>query len=579
MKIFINHRTIALLIIISFIVICFIPTSMTQDVKQNYKGNLKTINGQILFSPIYSKKQYIIDYNGIVNHTWVNKYTPGQAVYMYDNNSILYTTRLVYNAPGGAGGGIQKIMWDGSIAWEFTYYTDEYLSHHDIELLPNGNILMIAWEYKTRDEAIAAGRNPELLDKDILMPDHIIEVEPILPEGGNIVWEWHVWDHLIQDFDPLKDNYGTVEDHPELIDINYGVIISDDWNHINSIDYNEELDQIILSCCSFSEIWVIDHSTTTEEAAEHTGGNSGKGGDLLYRWGNPQAYRTGNEDDQKLFSQHDAQWITQGCPGEGNILVFNNGPGRPGPDYSSVDEIVPPVDEDGNYEFTPGLAYEPDEPVWSYTANNPTDFYAMYISGAERLTSGNTLICDGPAGRFFEVTPEKLTVWEYVNPYPSPLLNDVFKIDYLPSDEPTEDIPDLDCQGSLHWEKVKAGETINGSFQVKNIGDNGSLLNWKIQSFPDWGTWTFNPQSGKNLSPDDEPVNVQVSVIAPNKKNRAYNGVIRVENQEDSEDFDVIPVYLKNSRMIFNKRPFLDCLKNQEILFPLIKLLIRILEL
>ena len=120
------------------------------------------------------------------------------------------------------------------------------------------------------------------------MPDHVIEVEPNGSSGGNIVWEWHVWAHLIQDYDPAKDNYGVVEDHPELIDINFMAISAGkDLNHINAIDYNEEFDQILLTSAGQDEIWVIDHSTTTEESAGHTGGTSGKGGDLLYRWGNP----------------------------------------------------------------------------------------------------------------------------------------------------------------------------------------------------------------------------------------------------------------------------------------------------
>ena len=127
------------------------------------------------------------------------------------------------------------------------------------------------------------------------MPDHVIEVKPTGPSSGDIVWEWYVWDHLIQDYDPSQHNYGDVEEHPELIDINFGSYNAD-WIHTNSIDYNEEFDQILLSSRTFSEIWVIDHSTTTEEAAGHTGGNSGMGGDILYRWGNPHAYRAGRED-------------------------------------------------------------------------------------------------------------------------------------------------------------------------------------------------------------------------------------------------------------------------------------------
>jgi hypothetical protein len=299
---------------------------------------------------------------------------------------------------------------------------------------------MIAWEYKSEDDAISAGRDPSSIPAGQLWPGHIIEVEPTGKIGGEIVWEWHIWDHLVQDYNPSEENYGSVGNHPELIDINYDAsqIDTPDWNHINSIDYNEEFDQIILSSAYFHEIWIIDHSTTTEEAAGHTGGDSGKGGDLLYRWGNPEAYRAGTTDDNVFYMQHDAHWIKPGLPGEGHILVFNNGLGRPGVDYSSIDEIIPPVDAQGEYYLEPGSAYEPEQPIWVYTSENPLDFYSMRISGSQRLPNGNTLICNGVNGIFFEVTPEKEIVWQYFNPYPTPIpgLNRVFKIHRYAPDYP-----------------------------------------------------------------------------------------------------------------------------------------------
>ena len=272
----------------------------------------------------------------------------------------------------------------------------------------------------------------------------IIEVEPTYPKGGNIVWQWSIWDHLIQDFDVTKDNYGIVANHPELIDINSkgrsirgvgGTLFfmrKTDFSHFNSIDYNEELDQILLSSRYLNEIYIIDHSTTTEEAAGHTGGNSGKGGDILYRWGNPLNYHAGNASDQKLFVQHDAQWVKPGYPGEGQITIFNNGLGRPEGDYSSIEEIIPPVDENGNYYLEPGSAYGPEEPIWNYTAKNPSDFYSGTMSGAQRMPDGNTLICSGGELKFFIVTPEKEIVWEYINRFPIPnsFFSFVFKTQY-----------------------------------------------------------------------------------------------------------------------------------------------------
>jgi hypothetical protein len=377
--------------------------------------------GYTLFAPKHYTMTYLIDNDGQIVNSWESDYEPGQSVYLLENGHLLHTSlwgaeRNPTFSGGGEGGRVEEYDWDGNLIWEFDYSSDKYMSHHDIEPLPNGNILLIAFEYKTVEEAIAAGRNPNLLSDGALWPDSVIEIEPTLPVGGNIVWEWHVWDHLVQDYDSSKANYGIVGDHPELIDVNFWAEAGQahaNWNHVNSIDYNAELDQIMISVRGFSEIWIIDHSTTTTEAAGHTGGRSNKGGELLYRWGNPMAYRAGDSSDQKLFDQHDSQWIETGLPGEGNILIFNNGNQR---GYSSADEIAPPVDNDGNYTLETGAAYGPSEQVWVYTAPNKTDLFSEAISGVQRLPNGNTLICNGVNGIFIEVTSSGEIVWQYVNP-------------------------------------------------------------------------------------------------------------------------------------------------------------------
>ena len=374
---------------------------------------------------MWSTKTYVKDYSWNVSHQWTSTFFPGVMTRWYGDGKILRTIRVdVGPGTGGAGGGVQIVRWGGIVVWDFRYNSNGVLSHHDVRALPNGNVLLIAWETKTLQEAIAAGRDPEHVSSQGFYPDHIIEVQPTGRKSGTIVWEWHVWDHLIQDYDEIQDNYGRIEDHPELVDINYAAASQSDWLHVNSIDYNEEYDQILLSVHNFNEIWVIDHSTTTAEAAGHAGGNSGKGGDLLYRWGNPQAYDRGTSSDQKLFLQHDANWIDPGCPGEGHILIFNNGGNR---FYSTVDEIVPPVDENSNYYLGSGSAYGPTTLTWCY--NPHPSFYASIISGAQRLANGNTLICNGETGEIFEVNPAGATIWE------ADVGEQMFNIEYISPEE------------------------------------------------------------------------------------------------------------------------------------------------
>ena len=368
----------------------------TVGLLQNDEG---AFEGYTLF--ISYTNAHLIDNGGLIAHSW-ELAKALQPVYLLANGNLLGSKR-----------GVLEVTWDGTTVWDYQYQTQ----HHDIERLPNGNTLMITREIISYKDAIDAGRDPSLLDDNKLWSLHIIEVQKTGPTTGTIVWEWRLWDHLIQDYDSGKPNYGIVADHPELIDLNFTTDQTANWIHANAIDYNPDLDQIIVSPRHFCELWVIDHSTTTAEAAGHSGGYSGMGGDIIYRWGNPQTYNRGDPSDQQLFFQHDTQWIEAGLPGEGHILIFNNGRYRPGEEYSTIEEIAPPVDG-YNYslETSPDSVYGPAAPLWTYTADPPSSFYSSFISGTQRLHNGNTLIDSGYNGTFFEVTPDSQTVWKYVNP-------------------------------------------------------------------------------------------------------------------------------------------------------------------
>ncbi len=415
-------------------------------------NNPGAFRGYTLLAPMKSQKTYLIDMEGRVVKTWESESNPALLAYLLPNGHLFRPAEdrdQPFGGGPGAGGRIQEYDWDGQLVWDFKYGDETHRPHHDAIKLPNGNVLMIVWEKKSPEEAAAAGRKPDRTGNRPLQADCLIEVKPTGKTTGEVVWEWHLWDHLIQDQDAAKPNYGEVAAHPELVDVNFeegamaamvatkdgldklrtlGYLggapkgdnrpprIDPDWTHFNGLDYNPDLDQIAISVHGFSEVWIIDHSTTAAEAASHSGGRSGKGGDLLYRWGNPLAYRTGGAEDRKLYHQHNAHWIPKDRPGAGHLLIFNNGMRRPGGEYSTVEEIVTPVDSQGRYTREAGKPFGPDRSVWSYSAPKKSDFYSALISGAQRLSNGNTLICSGNNGTLFEVTPGGEIVWKYVNP-------------------------------------------------------------------------------------------------------------------------------------------------------------------
>lgn len=378
--------------------------------------------GYSLFSPMRATTTYLIDNCGEVVHSWDHQLPATNSAYLMEDGSLFRAAGHSWvpgTIPIGGGEYVQRLSWEGDLLWSFRYAESDVRMHHDFAPLPNGNVLILAWEVRDFSECIAAGRDLNKLPDSKLYPETIIEVEPIGQDSGRIVWEWRMWDHLVQEHDSTKANYGVVADHPELIDLNYIAAASNtpgraDWVHANSIAYHAERDEIMLNSREFCEFWVIDHSTTTGEAAGHSGGRAGRGGDLLYRWGNPAAYGRGLTAERQLWGAHHAHWIPEGYPHAGKVMVFNNGAHRAG-NFSSV-EIIDMPEAVVGYQPDDGQAYGPADPDWQYIAGTPTDFFSPIISGAEMLPNGHVLVCDGVPGTFFEVTPEGQEVWRYVNP-------------------------------------------------------------------------------------------------------------------------------------------------------------------
>ena len=436
--------------------------------------------GYALFSVPNSGATYLINRKGEVVHQWKGTY-PSFNPYLMEDGSIM----VGQNDPdypvfgfGGPYGRIQKISWEGKILWDFELADTLQILHHDFAVKPNGNILVIAYEVTSYEDALAMGRAPYLIPHSGPWLEKIIEINPQGVRGMKKVWEWHVKDHLIQDLDENKPNYGAPGQHPELISFNLGDSIPppisqdsldalkalgqgdrnltrfnprSDIFHFNAINYNPGLEQIAISSPELSEIFILDQSTTSQEAASHEGGKSGKGGDLLYRWGNPENYHHGDSTDRRLYYQHDVRWIEEGKPGAGNLTLYNNAIPN-GPDslsYSSVFELKTPITSDGNYALMADGRYGPEALVWNYVAKDTVSFFGSFISGAHRMDNGNTFINEGPKARFFEVTPENDIVWEYLNPYRGearkpngdpnehmPMTFSTFRASFIPADHP-----------------------------------------------------------------------------------------------------------------------------------------------
>jgi hypothetical protein len=480
----------------------------------------KASPGYTLFSPFRGKNTYLIDMQGNVVHYWPYPEgwsTPGrEAVEKHARllrDGTLFRGAINRSAAGGSGARYHQYSWDGELLWEHVEEREGYNPHHDFVVIWNPKLeqrtlLYLATRQKTHDEVLALGADPSRSEDYGSNPDGIVEVDM----NGNVIWEWNISDHVVQDLDPSLPNYGVIRESPGKMDINFADNgISGDWIHANSMDYNETLDHIVINNSTHSESYVIDHGATfvpgDPEASVALAASDA--GDFLYRWGNPCVYdsgrcpsvsrdgRTINHGHQQVFFTHDVQWITEQetwtgepLPGEGNMLIFDNGARRLDTTYSSIIEFNPYDGPMKNGVYVPetragygpgpaapgggmgmgmgmgGGALVSNQVVWKYQSALPNSFYSQYISSAQRLPNGNTLINSGAKGHFFEVTRDREVVWEYINPVGDRTgdeygihkimtdsvgrtFNSVFKVVRYPLDYPGLDGKDLTPKGPI----------------------------------------------------------------------------------------------------------------------------------
>lgn len=359
-------------------------------------------NGYTLYSAMNGSTATLMDTFQNTFKTWTS--LPAQTGYSsyLEPGGILTRSAKATGVSFSGGpicGKVQKHDYAGNLIWDYTYSTTSYCTHHDICPMPNGNVLVIAYERKTATEVSAVGGSSAIE----MWPDKIVEIQPTGATTGNVVWEWHAWDHLMQGVDASKPNYvptAQMVDHPESLNINYKQ--TKDWMHMNGLDYNPILDQVAFSSHNLNEWYIIDHSTTTAEAATHLGGNSGRGGDILYRWGNPVAY--GGTGTAILNVTHDAHWIPEGVPNAGRLVGFNNK--GVSSSQSSVDQVITPV-SGYTYTKTAGQAYGPT----TYTSRHAANGYSSNMGNSHQLPNGNMLVCVATSGKIYEVNAAGTQLW------------------------------------------------------------------------------------------------------------------------------------------------------------------------
>ena len=379
-----------------------------------FKLNAQQWEGLSVYSLSGGTTACLMDTNGTVVKTWTLNSPTRYSQYLLPGGTLIRTAGTGFSITPTHGGmytRVQKIDFNGNLLWDWSLNTPTYCLHHDIAPMPNGNVLVtVAVKISPTDYTLAGGTTNTASTG--YLSEEVWEVEPIGTNSVNVVWKWKMWDHLVQNLYPAQANYQpSIVTHPELININYNV--QADLMHMNGIDYNPVLDQIALSSRYKDEIYIIDHSTTIAEAASHSGGKAGKGGDILYRWGNPAAYQA--VGPKILDAPHDSHWVPEGGKDAGMFVGLNiSGVTTPSA-RTCVDKVYTPR---VNYTYTIniGSAFTPTQVSKRYMSPVQIAGY----SNSVQFRNGNMQMCF-TTGNIWEVDTNGTTIFtKYIGPGFSP---------------------------------------------------------------------------------------------------------------------------------------------------------------
>jgi hypothetical protein len=360
-------------------------------------------NGLTYFSNMGSTTGKFIDTNGVTVKTYAFTGGTGYSTHFLPGGTFFRSVSNTSNSlvGGGMTGRIQKLDYAGTVLWDYTYSTTTYCMHHDICPMPNGNVLIISYEVKTAADVTNTGGN----FANIMWSEKVVELKPVGNNSAQVVWEWKVWDHIVQNVNPTLPNYqSSIVNNPQLLNVNY--LPQKDWMHMNGVDYNPMLDQITVSSHNLNEWYIIDHSTTIAEAASHSGGNAGKGGDFLYRWGNPVAYQASGTTI--LNVTHDAHWIPEGSPDAG-FLTGTNNKGVTSPANKTTVDRIPTPRLDYNYTITPSSAFSPS----TYSARHTSTGYTSNMGSSNQFPNGNQMVCLATVGSIYEIDAAGTVIWTF----------------------------------------------------------------------------------------------------------------------------------------------------------------------